>query len=67
MKLPHLRTDVTRALTADWQSTHDVRERVGPSTPMGDLASVLRQLRRDGLVERMSLGTNGHAWRKAQP
>jgi DNA-binding HxlR family transcriptional regulator len=67
VKLPHLRTDVVRALTDDWQNTHDLREQIGPSTPMGDVAAVLRQLRRDGLVERTSLGTSGHAWRRVTP
>lgn len=67
MTRPTLRADILAVLDDDWQNTHDVRERVGPSTPMGDLAAALRRLRRDGVVERTSLGTNGHAWRRVTP
>jgi hypothetical protein len=30
------------------------------------VAAMLRQLRRDGLAERVSKGLNGHYWRRAQ-
>lgn len=60
---------VARVLTDEWQKTQAIQQAV--SRPeyvpaINDVAAMLRQLRRDGLAERVSRGLNGHYWRRAQ-
>jgi hypothetical protein len=56
------------ALTREWQSTQALRDAVSTRShrpALSDVAATLRQLRRDGVCERASRGTDGHAWRRA--
>jgi hypothetical protein len=60
---------VRRALTDEWQKTQSIQqavERAEYAPAINDVAAMLRQLRRDGLAERVSKGLNGHYWRRAQ-
>lgn len=70
-----LERSLFRAMSRDWQSTHELRNAV--SSPqyrpaISDVAATLRQLRRRSMsltwvrdrVERTALGSNGHAWRR---
>ncbi len=70
-----LERTLLRNLTAEWQDTHTLRNRVsvGQVRPsLSDVAASLRILRRRSQeptwvfdrVERASRGTNGHAWRR---
>lgn len=66
---PALYFALRASLTAEWQSTHDLRNAVsrgGYRPAMNDVAATLRRLRRDGCAERVSKGINGHFWRVAE-
>jgi len=66
---PPLYFALQNSLTPAWQTTQQLRASVsrrGARPALSDVAATLRRLRRDGLADRQSRGTDGHDWRRAE-